>query len=144
MKTSNFIWAAMAACLLSGCASIGMPPTGDCDSKAVLSVPDSMLDPTATPIRWSYWNKSSPQKRIRVSLSGVSVYKTWVGSTPWNPRYFVDTRLSPGAYSITVEDLDLKKSATTEFEASDTDQIHLELVDPPEIWVNTNGYFNFI
>ena len=129
-----------------GCAAVDTTPEKRPDM-AALTVPSPMLKADAKPIRWYYWNFSRQDKRIRVSLSGITIFRSRVGRTPSEPLCFGETQLAPGKYTITVEDLDLgKTSATEEFKSELTDEILLNFDrrDPPRVIINTNGGFCFI
>jgi len=132
MKKAIVIWMTVAACVMSGCAHVGTRAGDDHDSEAVLAVPERFLAKSAEPIGWSYWNVKSLQRRIEITLSGVTIYDNVVGATPWNPRCFTDTRLKPGSYTVIVRDRESGEEADITFEAEETRHISIELA-PLEI-----------
>lgn len=109
-----------------------------------LSIPAKMLDAAAPKIRWSYWHEDEDlQREIRISLSGKTVFRGYVGATPGNPADFQHTSLKAGEYDLTVEDQKTGEKATVRFDSRQTRHIWLHF-SPLEIRVNTEGHFEFI
>lgn len=119
-----------------GCATVGIPPDNEFRIASV-AVPEKMLDASSPVIHWRYynreWNYSNEygRRRIRIRLSGTTIYNNWVG-IGGHSASLGETRLKPGKYVVEVMDIKTRKRARAEFYTDKTWCVYIR-ISPPKI-----------